>query len=138
MWNFTSLWKIYESIYRNILQFCISFTESRRNSIDILLKAAGYLDCAIQHVLPRLPPDLRLTSHEILSVKIIFVYLLDISCSLLKMLDWFSFFWDWHVLNFLPKLFVGKIFLLTLLKEYSNLFACKQWVRYLFSFSYNA
>ncbi|CAL9152441.1 unnamed protein product [Musa hybrid cultivar] len=33
--------------------------ESRRNSIDILLKAAGYLDCAIQHVFPRLPPDLR-------------------------------------------------------------------------------
>ncbi|CAL9084725.1 unnamed protein product [Musa textilis] len=33
--------------------------ESRRNSIDILLKAAGYLDCASQHVLPRLPPDLR-------------------------------------------------------------------------------
>ncbi|KAK1388089.1 BRO1 domain-containing protein [Heracleum sosnowskyi] len=33
--------------------------ESRRSSIDIFLKAAGYLDCAIQQVLPQLPPDLR-------------------------------------------------------------------------------
>uniref|UniRef100_A0A804INP4 BRO1 domain-containing protein n=1 Tax=Musa acuminata subsp. malaccensis TaxID=214687 RepID=A0A804INP4_MUSAM len=35
------------------------YEESRRTSIDKFLKAAGYLDCAIQHVLPRLPPDLR-------------------------------------------------------------------------------
>ncbi|XP_074581535.1 uncharacterized protein LOC141838047 isoform X1 [Curcuma longa] len=34
--------------------------ESRRTAIDIFLKAAGYLDCAIQHVLPQLPPDLRM------------------------------------------------------------------------------
>lgn len=34
-------------------------TESRRSSIDIFLKAAGYLDCAIQQVLPQLPPELR-------------------------------------------------------------------------------
>lgn len=33
--------------------------ESRRSSIDIFLKAAGYLDCAIQQVLPQLPPELR-------------------------------------------------------------------------------
>ncbi|XP_058097801.1 uncharacterized protein LOC131242875 isoform X2 [Magnolia sinica] len=33
--------------------------ESRRNSVDIFLKAAGYLDCAIRHVLPQIPPDLR-------------------------------------------------------------------------------
>lgn len=33
--------------------------ESRRASIDIFLKAAGYLDFAIQHVLPQFPPELR-------------------------------------------------------------------------------
>ncbi|XP_071698038.1 uncharacterized protein [Rutidosis leptorrhynchoides] len=33
--------------------------ESRRSGIDILLKAAGYLDCAVRHVLPQLPPELR-------------------------------------------------------------------------------
>lgn len=33
--------------------------ESRRCAIDILLKAAGYLDCAVRHILPQLPPELR-------------------------------------------------------------------------------
>ncbi|XP_057968851.1 uncharacterized protein LOC131158190 isoform X1 [Malania oleifera] len=33
--------------------------ESRRASIDIFLKAAGYLDCAVRHILPQLPADLR-------------------------------------------------------------------------------
>ncbi|KAJ6707256.1 ENDOSOMAL TARGETING BRO1-LIKE DOMAIN PROTEIN [Salix viminalis] len=33
--------------------------ESRRASIDIFLKAAGYLDCAIRNVLPQLPTPLR-------------------------------------------------------------------------------
>ncbi|XP_004512802.1 uncharacterized protein [Cicer arietinum] len=33
--------------------------ESRRASIDIFLKAAGYLDCAVKHVLPQLPAELR-------------------------------------------------------------------------------
>ncbi|KAE9600174.1 putative BRO1 domain-containing protein [Lupinus albus] len=33
--------------------------ESRRNSVDIFLKAAGYLDCAVRHVLPQLPLELR-------------------------------------------------------------------------------
>ncbi|KAJ6396653.1 hypothetical protein OIU77_021642 [Salix suchowensis] len=33
--------------------------ESRRASIDIFLKAAGYLDCAIRTVLPQLPTPLR-------------------------------------------------------------------------------
>ncbi|CAA7410620.1 unnamed protein product [Spirodela intermedia] len=33
--------------------------ENRRTSIDVFLKAAGYLDFAIQHVLPRLPLQLR-------------------------------------------------------------------------------
>ncbi|KAI9396037.1 hypothetical protein POPTR_004G067400v4 [Populus trichocarpa] len=33
--------------------------ESRRASIDIFLKAAGYLDCAVQNVLPQLPNPLR-------------------------------------------------------------------------------
>ncbi|RZB92303.1 hypothetical protein D0Y65_024351 [Glycine soja] len=33
--------------------------ESRRTSVDIFLKAAGYLDCAVKHVLPQLPLELR-------------------------------------------------------------------------------
>ncbi|CAD5195104.1 unnamed protein product [Musa acuminata subsp. malaccensis] len=33
--------------------------ENRRKSIDILLKAAGYLDCAIRHVLPQITPEHR-------------------------------------------------------------------------------
>ncbi|KAG5536031.1 hypothetical protein RHGRI_023727 [Rhododendron griersonianum] len=33
--------------------------ESRRTSIDVLLKAAGYLDCAVKQVLPLLPTELR-------------------------------------------------------------------------------
>ncbi|KAG8661222.1 uncharacterized protein LOC110609292 isoform X1 [Manihot esculenta] len=33
--------------------------ESRRASIDIFLKAAGYLDCAVRHVLPQFPAALR-------------------------------------------------------------------------------
>ncbi|KAL6997294.1 hypothetical protein U1Q18_007420 [Sarracenia purpurea var. burkii] len=33
--------------------------ESKRSSIDILLKAAGYLDCAVRQVLPLLPAELR-------------------------------------------------------------------------------
>ncbi|XP_015570801.1 uncharacterized protein LOC8260737 isoform X2 [Ricinus communis] len=33
--------------------------ERRRACIDIFLKAAGYLDFSIQHVLPRFPPELR-------------------------------------------------------------------------------
>ncbi|KAJ0106441.1 hypothetical protein Patl1_19277 [Pistacia atlantica] len=33
--------------------------ESRRASIDIFLKAAGYLDCAVRHVLPQLSSELR-------------------------------------------------------------------------------
>ncbi|XP_020221801.1 uncharacterized protein LOC109804396 [Cajanus cajan] len=35
--------------------------ESRRASVDIFLKAAGYLDCAVKHVLPQLPAELRRT-----------------------------------------------------------------------------
>ncbi|KAJ6837138.1 uncharacterized protein M6B38_121355 [Iris pallida] len=33
--------------------------ESRRAAIDVLLKAAGYLDCAISHVLPQIPSEVR-------------------------------------------------------------------------------
>ncbi|KAL3824979.1 hypothetical protein ACJIZ3_021008 [Penstemon smallii] len=32
--------------------------ENRQTSIDVFLKAAGYLDCAIQYVLPQLPQEL--------------------------------------------------------------------------------
>ncbi|KAL6524628.1 hypothetical protein OROHE_016299 [Orobanche hederae] len=34
--------------------------ESRRSSVDIFLKAAGYLDCAVRHVLPQFPDELRI------------------------------------------------------------------------------
>uniref|UniRef100_M1B8E9 Endosomal targeting BRO1-like domain-containing protein n=1 Tax=Solanum tuberosum TaxID=4113 RepID=M1B8E9_SOLTU len=33
--------------------------ESRRSSVDIFLKAAGYLDCAVRNVLPQLPAEQR-------------------------------------------------------------------------------
>ncbi|XP_050377592.1 uncharacterized protein LOC126794849 [Argentina anserina] len=33
--------------------------ESRRASVDIFLKAAGHLDCAVRHVLPQLPVELK-------------------------------------------------------------------------------
>ncbi|KAL0357647.1 UNVERIFIED_CONTAM: hypothetical protein Scaly_1450400 [Sesamum calycinum] len=33
--------------------------ESRRSSVDVFLKAAGTLDCAVRHVLPQLPDELR-------------------------------------------------------------------------------
>ncbi|XP_020599117.1 uncharacterized protein LOC110038583 [Phalaenopsis equestris] len=33
--------------------------ENRRRSIDVLLKAAGYLDCSIHQVLPQIPLELR-------------------------------------------------------------------------------
>lgn len=74
-----------------ILQFSDIFTESRRTSINKFLKAAGYLDCAIQHVLPQLPPDLRLRSSKYFShiLEINFVNLLHVTViyarSLVKM-----------------------------------------------------
>ncbi|XP_072956227.1 uncharacterized protein [Typha angustifolia] len=33
--------------------------ESKRASVDVFLKAAGYLDCATRQVLPQIPPELR-------------------------------------------------------------------------------
>ncbi|KAF6150732.1 hypothetical protein GIB67_020815 [Kingdonia uniflora] len=33
--------------------------ESRRTAIDAFLRAAGYLDCALRHVLPKMPPTIR-------------------------------------------------------------------------------
>ncbi|KAL5212272.1 hypothetical protein ABZP36_023119 [Zizania latifolia] len=33
--------------------------ENKRASVEIFLKAAGYLECAIQHVLPRISPEKR-------------------------------------------------------------------------------
>lgn len=39
--------------------FSFFVTESRRASIDVFLKAAGYLDCAVRHVLPHLSAELR-------------------------------------------------------------------------------
>lgn len=44
-------------------EFCYmlmgTVSESRRASVDIFLKAAGYLDFAVQHVLPHFPTQLR-------------------------------------------------------------------------------
>uniref|UniRef100_A0A2N9IMQ2 BRO1 domain-containing protein n=1 Tax=Fagus sylvatica TaxID=28930 RepID=A0A2N9IMQ2_FAGSY len=40
-------------------QFGSFVAESRRASVDIFLKAAGYLDCAVRHVLPQLSAELR-------------------------------------------------------------------------------
>ncbi|KAG6777234.1 hypothetical protein POTOM_017051 [Populus tomentosa] len=39
--------------------YSVLVTDSRRASIDIFLKAAGYLDCAVRNVLPQLPHPLR-------------------------------------------------------------------------------
>ncbi|KAF5188452.1 Endosomal targeting bro1-like domain-containing protein, partial [Thalictrum thalictroides] len=33
--------------------------ESRRAAVDVFLKGAGYLDCAVRHVLPQLPLEVR-------------------------------------------------------------------------------
>ncbi|XLS71952.1 hypothetical protein HN51_028817, partial [Arachis hypogaea] len=37
----------------------LKVSEGKRASVDIFLKAAGYLDCAVKHVLPQLPAELR-------------------------------------------------------------------------------
>jgi hypothetical protein len=36
-----------------------SRAESRQATVDLFLKAAGYLDCAIHHVLTQIPPERR-------------------------------------------------------------------------------
>ncbi|XBH63376.1 hypothetical protein VPH35_117369 [Triticum aestivum] len=36
--------------------------ESRRATVDVFLKAAGYLDCAVNQVLPQIPPEKRFNS----------------------------------------------------------------------------
>lgn len=41
--------------------------ESRRASVDIFLKAAGYLDCAVTHVLPQIPTEIRFASQVLFS-----------------------------------------------------------------------
>lgn len=43
-------------------------TESRKASVDVFLKAAGYLDCAIRNVLPQILPELRFTYLEVLLI----------------------------------------------------------------------
>lgn len=43
---------------------CVCVAESRRASVDIFLKAAGYLDCAVRHVLPQMSPELRFVNME--------------------------------------------------------------------------
>uniref|UniRef100_A0A453CGM7 BRO1 domain-containing protein n=1 Tax=Aegilops tauschii subsp. strangulata TaxID=200361 RepID=A0A453CGM7_AEGTS len=46
--------------------------ESRRATVDVFLKASGYLDCAIRQVLPQIPSELRFSTlkppHEITSI----------------------------------------------------------------------
>ncbi|KAL0335852.1 UNVERIFIED_CONTAM: hypothetical protein Sradi_4797100 [Sesamum radiatum] len=53
--------RVFQMYASNITSAKISFfsTESRRSSVDVFLKAAGYLDCAVRHVLPQLPDELR-------------------------------------------------------------------------------
>lgn len=34
-------------------------SESKRNAIEILLKAASYFDCALRAVLPNTPEDIK-------------------------------------------------------------------------------
>lgn len=46
---------------------CNFVAEDKRTSIDIFLKAAGYLDCAIHHVLPEIPPETRFKKSQALS-----------------------------------------------------------------------
>lgn len=45
------------------VMFLISVSDCRRESIDIFLKAAGYLDFAVNSVLPKLPPELRFATY---------------------------------------------------------------------------
>ena len=42
--------KLYDSIH---------FSDSKRASVQIFLKASGFLECAIQHVLSRISPENR-------------------------------------------------------------------------------
>lgn len=53
---------------------CVCVAESRRASVDIFLKAAGYLDCAVRHVLPQMSPELRFVNMENLQWKKLSVY----------------------------------------------------------------
>jgi hypothetical protein len=50
----------FSRVHELIMQyaFCCS-AESRRTTIDIFLKATGYLDCAIRQILPQIPPEQR-------------------------------------------------------------------------------
>ncbi|KQK17432.1 hypothetical protein BRADI_1g34441v3 [Brachypodium distachyon] len=40
----------------------ISLEENKQASVEIFLKPAGYLECAMQHVLPRMLPEKRCCS----------------------------------------------------------------------------
>jgi hypothetical protein len=42
--------------------------ENRRTSIDIFLKAAGYLDCAVKHVLPQFSAEQRFVGDKVSKV----------------------------------------------------------------------
>lgn len=67
--------------------FWFLLTENRRASVDVFLKAAGYLDCAVRHVLPQLPAELRF-------VQILSHYIIIISTHSFNVLSLF-YYWLW-------------------------------------------
>ncbi|KAG5536028.1 hypothetical protein RHGRI_023727 [Rhododendron griersonianum] len=64
--------------------------ESRRTSIDVLLKAAGYLDCAVKQVLPLLPTELR-SAYEGIVLKLISRYRILIIFTLVQGCSFYFF-----------------------------------------------
>ncbi|KAF7134854.1 hypothetical protein RHSIM_Rhsim08G0125200 [Rhododendron simsii] len=64
--------------------------ESRRTSIDVLLKAAGYLDCAVRQVLPLLPAELR-SAYEGIVLKLISRYRILIIVTLVQGCSFYFF-----------------------------------------------
>lgn len=52
----------------------VSFiTENRRASIDIFLKAAGYLDCAVKNVLPQFSAEQRFVDENFSNVNSLYL-----------------------------------------------------------------
>ena len=52
----------------NIMVVWFFIIENRRTSIDIFLKAAGYLDCAVKHVLPQFSAEQRFVGDKVSKV----------------------------------------------------------------------
>ena len=67
------------------------YTESRRAAIDILLKAAGHLDCAVRHVLPQLPSELRCIKTKYLQSTFSAIFTITFSLPNLVVIYWSQF-----------------------------------------------